>query len=90
MMSFGLIKLTLTDVKGRLLESKGLMPWVTPALSGRVLHPRESLAFDFDLSDLFSIELAGRHSLQVQYGSDSTYADASMDIEIGPHAAIHP
>lgn len=84
LMSFGLIKITLKDTDGQLVESKGLVPWVTPTLGKRTLRPHDNLAFDFDLNELFSIDLARLYNVQVRYGDDAAYADASTDIEIRP------
>jgi hypothetical protein len=84
LMSFGLIRITLKDANGGLVESKGLMPWVTPVLGKRMLQPHDSLALDFDLDELFSISAAGLYDLQVRYGDDRLYAEARMDIEIAP------
>jgi hypothetical protein len=82
LMSFGLLKITLKDTDGELVESNGLMPWVTPILGKRALQPHDNLVLDFDLNELFSIDSPGRSSLQVRYGDDAVYAEASMDIEI--------
>jgi hypothetical protein len=84
LMSFGLIQITLKDANGVLVESKGLMPWVTPIFGKRALQPHDSLALDFDLNELFSINLAGLYNVQVRYGKDGVYADASTDLEIMP------
>src|SRR5207248_727871 len=70
LMSFGLLKVTLKDTDGELVESKGLMPWVTPILGKLALQPHDIVALDFDLNELFSIESPGRASLQVRYGDD--------------------
>ena len=87
-MSFGLIKITLKDADGQLVVSKGLMPWVTPILGKRALQPHDNLVLDFDLNELFSIDLAGLYSVQVRYGDDGVYAEASMDIEIMPRVTV--
>jgi len=84
LMSFGVVKITLKNADGQLVESKGLMPWVTPILGKRALQPQDSLVLDFDLSELFSIHLAGLYSVQMHYGDNTVYADISTDIEIGP------
>jgi hypothetical protein len=84
LMSFGLIRITLKNADGELVESRGLMPWVTPILGKRALQPHDSLVLDFDLNELFSINLAGLYSIQVWYGDNAVYADASTDIEIMP------
>ena len=81
-MSFGLIQITLKDADGTLVESKGLMPWVTPILGKRALQPLDNIVLDFDLNELFAINLAGLYDVQVRYGDDGVSADASMDIEI--------
>src|ERR1700719_5056477 len=52
LMSFGLIKISLKDINGRLAEAKGLIPWVTPILSKRTLQARDSLALDLHLNEL--------------------------------------
>ena len=82
LMSFGLMKIALNDAKGQLVESKGLMPWVTPSMGKRVLQPHEHLVIDFDLNELFSIESAGVYRLRIRYGDEAIYAEASMNIEI--------
>ena len=83
LMSFGLFEITLTDALGNLIESKGLMPWVTPILGKRTLQPRESFSLEFDLKELFSINSAGRHRLRVRYGDSAAQAEASMVSRLG-------
>ena len=82
LMSFGLLKMTLKDTDGELVESKGLMPWVTPILGKRTLQPHDILVLDFDLNELFSIDSPGRSSLEVRYGDDAAYAEANIDLEV--------
>jgi hypothetical protein len=84
LMSFGLFKITLRDGEGQLVESKGLMPWVTPILGKRTLRPHESLTIEFDLNELFLLESAGVYRMELRYGDDTAYASASADIEIKP------
>ena len=84
LMSFGLIKITLRDAENQLVESKGLMPWVTPILGKRVLQPHDNLVIDFDLNELFVIDSAGLYSLSFRYGDDAVYANASMDLDLRP------
>ncbi len=84
LISIGLLKITLKCADGQLVESKGLVPWVTPILGKRALQPHGSLVLDFDLSELFSLDLAGVHNMKLRYGDDAVHADASTDIEIGP------
>jgi hypothetical protein len=88
LMSFGLIQITLKDANGELVESKGLMPWVTPILGKRALQPYDSLVLDFDMNELFPIDSAGLYSLKIGYGDDAVYADASADIEIMPRINV--
>jgi hypothetical protein len=88
LMSFGLLKITLKDTDEELVESKGLMSWVTPILGKRTLHPHDNLVLDFDLNELFLIDSAGLYSVWLRYGDNEVYAEASMDIEIMPHAIV--
>lgn len=85
LMSFGLIRITLKHTDGQLVESKGLVPWVTPTQGKRPLQPHDNLVMDFELNELFSINLAGPYNLQVRYGKHGAFADASTDIEILPN-----
>jgi hypothetical protein len=80
--SFGLLRITLQGADGREVESKGLMPWVTPLFGKRALQPGESFTLDFDLDELFSIGAAGPYGLRVQYGDEGVRAEASLDFEI--------
>lgn len=84
LMSFGLIQMTLKDADGVLVDSKGLMPWVTPILGTRALPPHDSVALDFDLNELFGANAPGLYSLRVRYGQEGMYAHASMDLEVMP------
>lgn len=82
LMSFGLIKITLRDADDQLVESKGLMPWVTPVLGKRMLRPHDNLVIDFDLNELFVIDSAGLYHLSLRYGDDSLYVDTSLDLVV--------
>ena len=84
LMSFGLIGIALKHTDGQLVESTGLVPWVTPTQGKRPLQPHASLVMDFELNELFSINLAGAYNLQVRYGNHGAYAEASTDIVIIP------
>ncbi len=88
LLSFRLIQITLTEAAGTQVESKGLMPWVTPLLGKRTLQPQESLALDFDLNELFSLKHGGRYHLQVRYGDADIHVDATMEINIMPRSNI--
>ena len=78
------MKIVLNDATGHLVESKGLMPWVTPIMGKRRLPPHDRLVIDFDLNELFSIDSAGVYRLQARYGDKAVYGEASMGIEIRP------
>lgn len=88
LMSFKLIQITLKDEHGEAVESKGLMPWVTPLLGKHVLHQHDNLVLDFDIDELFSIDSAGLYRLHVRYGDEATYAEASLDFETGPRVNV--
>lgn len=88
LMSFGLIQITLKHGNGDAIESKGLMPWVTPILSKRKLQPHDTLVLNFDISELFSIETVGVYRLHVRYGEEAAYAEASLEIEIRPRVTV--
>jgi len=82
LMSFGLTRILLKDADGRLVESKGLMPWVTPILGKRTLQPHDKLVLNFDLNELFVIDLAGLYNVWLRYGDKDVYAEVNMDVEI--------
>lgn len=88
LMSFGLLQISLKELAGAEVERQGAMPWVTPLLGKRTLPPQASMTLDFDLTELFAIHQAGRYDIQVRYGEDSVYADATLTCEIMPHRNV--
>lgn len=83
--SYAIIKITFKDINNKPVESKGLMPWVTPVLGKRTLQPHDSLVLGWDLNEMYSITETGQYTLQVRYGDDKVYAEAETDIVIKPH-----
>jgi|GEM_PF-2749759 len=82
LISFGLLEISLIGPNGGNVNSKGLMPWVTPLVAKRLLQPHDKLAVDFDIAELFSIESPGVYKLRARYGDEATGAEAGSDIEI--------
>jgi hypothetical protein len=84
LMSLGIVTMAVWDAEGRPIESRGLIPWVTPVLGQLTLQPGRTVELDFDLNELFAIHSAGRYSLEFRYRVAGGDVEASTDIEIRP------
>jgi hypothetical protein len=82
LMSFGLMQITLKDADGKLADSKGLTPWVTPLLGKRVLETHASLTLEFDLNELFVIDSPGNYLACARYGDEDAFGIAELHLEI--------
>ncbi|HEX3230522.1 MAG TPA: hypothetical protein VHQ95_16205 [Pyrinomonadaceae bacterium] len=82
LISFGLLEVKLKDDRAETVKSKGLMPWVTPILSKRVLSTNDQLIINFDINELFLIEAAGKYNLAVKFADQSAIAQAALSFEL--------
>jgi hypothetical protein len=83
--SFGFIQMTLHDAAETSVESRSLMPWVTPLMGTRALEKHDSVTFDFDVNELFRITAAGRYNLHVRYGAPGASGEAALAIDVAEH-----
>jgi hypothetical protein len=88
LMSYGIVALRLTDTHDRPVESKGLVPWVTPILGRRVLAAKDKVTLDFDLHEFFTIGTPGRYRLGFKYRDGDILVEAQKDIDIGRSADV--
>ncbi|MEX2512671.1 MAG: hypothetical protein WD398_07190 [Cyclobacteriaceae bacterium] len=86
LISIGALKIILKNGEGQLIESKGLQPWVTPIIGTQNLQPHQSLTFEFDVNELFSLESSGFYHLWLRYGND-VYAESMIDFKLAESAS---